>query len=602
MSEKILRLRTSDWEESSESSRELRVHFFEILQQSRVSALYQPIVDFKRQNIFGYESLIRGPSDSPLHNPVMLFDAARHEGRLTDLDLLCRKTGIRGFKERRLDGKLFLNATPQGLLEPQHRSGLTLEFLHEIGLSPENVVIEITEQYPLTDFNFMDNALEHYREMGFEIAIDDLGAGYSGLRRWLELRPEYVKIDRHFIQNIHADAIKQSFVRSIVDIAKGLNCHVIAEGIETYEECQTLIEIGIGFGQGYYFSKPQVSPPYTVSAALFRVADRARNRNLLWQSRENIADLLHKAPCLHAHNTLEQTYALFAGDEHLSAVTVVDEQQRPAGLVRRSKLYSTFSSQYGRALHGTKSVVTCMDHAFVVVEKHWNIEHVSSLITDNMKSQIEADFVIVDEGRYVGIGKVLGLLKKITDLQIRNARYANPLTLLPGNVPIFEYLDQLIQDQQLFTVAYCDIDNFKPYNDVYGYGEGDKVIKLIAEVLRSNVHPSSDFIGHVGGDDFIVVFSSDNWMERCRSILKDFEQQIPDLYSDEDILRGGILSQSREGDERYFPIMTLSIGAVIPNVRQSLTHDDVANMASQAKHHAKAISGNSLFVERRVSA
>ncbi len=160
---------------------------------------------------------------------------------------------------------------------------------------------------------------------------------------------------------------------------------------------------------------------------------------------------------------------------------------------------------------------------------------------------------------------MLGLLKKITELQIRNARYANPLTLLPGNVPIFEYLDQLIQDRQVFTVAYCDIDNFKPYNDVYGYGEGDKVIKLIAEILRSNVHPSIDFIGHVGGDDFIVVFSGDNWMERCRSILHDFEHQIPDLYSDEDILRGGILSHSREGDERFFPIMTLSIGAVIPN-------------------------------------
>jgi len=97
------------------------------------------------------------------------------------------------------------------------------------------------------------------------------------------------------------------------------------------------------------------------------------------------------------------------------------------------------------------------------------------------------------------------------------------------------------------------------------------------------------------------VFSGDNWMERCRSILHDFEHQIPDLYSDEDILRGGILSHSREGDERFFPIMTLSIGAVIPNTTQSITHDDVANMASQAKHHAKAISGNSLFIERRVS-
>jgi len=601
MSDNVLRLRTADREESSDYSEELRLNFFEILQQARVSALYQPIVDFKRQSILGYESLIRGPSDSPLHSPVMLFDAARREGRLTELDLLCRRTGIRGFKERRLGGKLFLNATPQGLMEPQHRSGLTLEFLHEIGLTPENVVIEITEQYPLTDFTFMDHALTHYRKMGFEIAIDDLGAGYSGLRRWSELRPEYVKIDRHFIQNIHEDSIKQSFVRSIVDIAKGLNCHVIAEGIETHEESQTLVEMGIRFGQGYYFSKPQSSPPYTISSALFRMSSRVRTRNLLWQSRENIADLLHKAPCLKASNSLEESYVLFSRDENLSAVTVVDDQQCPIGLVRRSKLYSTFSSQYGRALHGAKSVLTCMDQSFVLVEKQWNIEDVSSLITDSMKTQIEADFVIVDEGRYAGVGKVLGLLKKITDLQIRNARYANPLTLLPGNVPIFEYLDQMIAEQQNFTVAYCDIDNFKPYNDVYGYGEGDKVIKLIAEILRSNAHPCDDFIGHVDGDDFIIVFSSTDWIVRCQKILADFEQQIPNLYNNDDIQRGGILSQSREGEDRFFPVMSLSIGSVIPNTRLPITHDDVANMASQAKHHAKAIRGNSLFIERRVN-
>jgi len=601
MSENILRLRPSDRMAPADYSEELRLNFFEILENSRVSALYQPIVDFKRQSIFGYESLIRGPSDSPLHSPVMLFDAARREGRLTDLDLLCRKTGIRGFKERRLGGKLFLNATPQGLMEPQHRSGLTLEFLHEIGLTPDNVVIEITEQYPLSDFTFMDHALTHYRKMGFEIALDDLGAGHSGLRRWSELRPEYVKIDRHFIQNIHEDSIKQSFVRSIVDIAKGLNCHVIAEGIESHEESQTLVEMGIRFGQGYYFSKPQSSPPYTISSALFHVSSRVRTRNLLWQSRENIADLLHKAPCLNEHNSLDESYALFSKDENLSAVTVVDDQQRPIGLVRRSKLYSTFSSQYGRALHGAKSVLTYMDRSFVLVEQRWNIEVVSSLVTDNMQSQIEADFVIVDEGRYAGIGKVLGLLKKITDLQIRNARYANPLTLLPGNVPIYEYLEQLITEQQDFTVAYCDIDNFKPYNDVYGYGEGDKVIKLVAEILRTNVHPVDDFVGHVGGDDFIVVFSSADWIVRCKRILADFEQQIPHLYNNDDILRGGILSQSRDGENRFFPIMSLSIGAVIPNTRLSLTHDDVANMASQAKHHAKAIRGNSLFIERRVN-
>ncbi|MGB4246400.1 MAG: bifunctional diguanylate cyclase/phosphodiesterase [Pseudohongiellaceae bacterium] len=586
-------------DEQTQSSHEIRLLFLDILHNNTVTALFQPIIDFNRQTIFGYESLIRGPSDNPLHNPVMLFDVARREGSLTELDLLCRRAGIRGFKEKRLGGKLFLNTTPQGLLEPGHRTGLTLEFLHEIGLKPENVVIELTEQYPLTDFSVMGNALEHYRRMGFEIAIDDLGAGYSGLRRWSELRPEYVKVDRHFIQNIHADPVKQSFVRSIVDIAKGLNCKVIAEGIESREESQTLMDMGIAYGQGYYFARPQSVPPYSIPEVLFRFPDRSQVKNQLWQNRENIADLLTDAPFLTRSNILEDAYQYFVEDDMLSAIAVVDEHLSPVGLIRRSRLLSTFSSQYGRSLHGAKSVLNFMDRLIVVVEKSWNIEQVSNLVTDNMKSQIEADFIIIENGKYAGLGKVLGLLKKITDLQIRNARYANPLTLLPGNVPIYECLDQLIAEQQQFAVAYCDIDNFKPYNDVYGYGEGDKVIKLIADILRGEVHKADDFIGHVGGDDFIIIFSSQDWTERCDRILQEFSSQISELYTEEDRRRGGIYSLSREGEERFFPIMSLSIGVVLPNTRQFISHHDIANMASHAKHNAKNIQGNSLFIERR---
>jgi diguanylate cyclase (GGDEF)-like protein len=598
MGDNIVRLPgTAD--EYSQDALEIRNLFLDILHNNTVTALFQPIIDFNRQTIFGYESLIRGPSDNPLHNPVMLFDVARREGCVTELDLLCRRAGIRGFKEKRLGGKLFLNTTPQGLLESSHRTGLTLEFLHEIGLKPENVVIELTEQYPMTDFSVMVNALEHYRNMGFEIAIDDLGAGYSGLQRWSEVRPEYVKIDRHFIQNIHVDPIKQSFVRSIADIAKGLNCKVIAEGIESREESQTLMDIGIAFGQGYYFARPQLSPPYDIPDILFRFPDRSHVRNQLWQNRENIADLTAAVPFLTRANILEDAYQYFVDDDMLSAIAVLDEHLCPIGLIRRSKLLSTFSSQYGRSLHGAKSVLSFMDRMIVVVEKSWNIEQVSNLVTDNMKSQIEADFIIVDSGKYCGLGKVLDLLKKITDLQIRNARYANPLTLLPGNVPIYECVDQLIADQRQFSVAYCDIDNFKPYNDVYGYGEGDKAIRLIADILRNEVHKADDFIGHVGGDDFIVIFSSQNWTDRCHKVLESFSAQAPDLYTEEDRQRGGIFSMSREGDERFFPIMTLSIGVVTPNARQFISHHEIANMASQAKHNAKNIQGNSLFIERR---
>ncbi|MDX1491772.1 MAG: bifunctional diguanylate cyclase/phosphodiesterase [Pseudohongiellaceae bacterium] len=600
MSDNTARLILDSETDFSSTASDIKQHFEDVITFNSLLAIFQPIVEFNTQLIFGYESLVRGPSDSPLHSPVALFDTAKKLGRVTELDLLCRQAGIKAFKQHQLNGKLFLNTTPQGLFDPNHKTGLTLEYLNTLGVDPKNVVIELTEQYPMTDFKVMSTALAHYRSMGFEIAIDDLGAGYSGLRRWSELRPEFVKIDRHFIQGIHTNEVKQSFVKSIVDIAAGLNCKVIAEGIETREEYIILLELGIKLGQGYYFSRPQPVPPHTLSNLLFHQTSPSPRHRRPSNVSEGIGDLLTPAPFLPQNSVLEDAYQLFVNDEKLTAIAIVGNDLKCLGLIRRSRILTTFSTQYGRSLHGGKSVCQFMDEFIVVVEKDWSIEEVSNLVTDNMRSQIEADFIIVENERYLGLGNVLDLLKKITDLQIKNARYANPLTLLPGNVPIYECLDRLIEDQEDFCVAYCDIDNFKPYNDVYGYGEGDKIIKLIAEILREEVETEKDFIGHVGGDDFIIIFSSDTWRERCEKILDAFSSRIDRFYSEEDKNRGGIYSISREGDERFFPTMTLSIGVVTPNTKKFVSHHDIANLASQAKHSAKNITGNSLYIDKRI--
>jgi len=572
---------------------------FEILQTKNLTPLFQPIVDLNRRTIFGYESLIRGPSDSSYHSPVTLFDIAIRSGRLMELDLLCREIGINHFQEKQLPGKLFLNATPESLLEPGHRSGLTLEILEKRGLQPENVVIEMTEQYPMENFDVMRKAMEHYKAMGFEIAIDDLGAGYSGLRRWSELRPDYVKIDRHFIQGIHEDRVKQSFVRSINDIAQGLGCKVIAEGIETKDEYRTLFAMGIEIGQGYYFSRPQAVPPYVISNELFCCTSTRECNVSTNLAVGNISSLLIKVLDISPDTTLEDVHLVFHNNKKLTSVPVLDQNNKPLGLIRRNSLLATFSTKYGRSLYGTKSVMDFVDKTTVIVNGEWDFEQVSKLVTDNMQMQIEDDFIITKNGQYAGLGKVVELLKRITDMQIKNARYANPLTLLPGNVPIYEKIDELLMANEHFCIAYCDIDNFKPFNDVYGYAKGDQIIKTVADILLQNIHPDQDFVGHVGGDDFIAIFRSDDWHKRCDTILKNFQHEIPNYYTDIDIKNKGIWAQARNGEDSFYPVMSLSIGAVIPNPDFFNSYSDIAELATHAKHEAKCIPGNSLFVERR---
>lgn len=573
--------------------------FFDILRGKKLTPLFQPIVDLNRRTIFGYESLIRGPSDSPYHSPITLFEMAIRSGKLLELDLMCRETGISGFQDKQLSGKLFLNATPESLLEPGHRSGLTLEILQKAGIQPDNVVIELTEQYPLENFDVMRKAITHYKAMGFEIAIDDLGAGYSGLRRWSELQPDYVKIDRHFIQGIHEDQVKQSFVRSINDIAHGLGCKVIAEGIETQSEYRTLFSMGITLGQGYYFSRPKLVPPYIISNELFACSSMRDCSTRANRGGGNISALLIKVPAITANTTLEEVHLLFHNREGLTSVAVIDEANTPLGLIRRSSLLTTFSTKYGRSLYGSKSVMELIDRTPVIVNSESSFETVSKLITDNMHMQIEDDFIIIENGQYAGLGKVVQLLKIITELQIKNARYANPLTLLPGNVPIFEKIDELIALGSRFSVAYCDLDNFKPYNDVYGYAKGDHVIKTVADILLQHVKAENDFVGHVGGDDFIIVFESSDWHARCEAILKSFKREILHYYNEIDKKNGGIHAHTRNGESAFYPVMSLSIGAVTPDLSVCNSYCDVAELATAAKRHAKNATGCSLFIERR---
>ncbi|HEV7165624.1 MAG TPA: EAL domain-containing protein [Gammaproteobacteria bacterium] len=246
-----------------------------ILRYRVIQTLYQPLIESDTAQVYGYEALTRGPSNSALHAPLPLIQAATQTGRLFELDLVCRELAIRRFQELGLPGRLFLNVNPLSLMEPTFRPGETLRLLSEVKLSPERVVIEITEQQPLDDYDVLKAAVAHYTEAGFEIAIDDLGAGYAGLRLWSELRPSYVKIDHHFIENISTDNVKREFVRSIGGMATRLGCRVVAEGIETVEDYAVVQSLGVRLHQGYHLARPLAEPVRDHAAVSWAATDSA---------------------------------------------------------------------------------------------------------------------------------------------------------------------------------------------------------------------------------------------------------------------------------------------------------------------------------------
>ncbi|MEE9680029.1 bifunctional diguanylate cyclase/phosphodiesterase [Pseudomonas moraviensis] len=566
-----------------------------ILTQSGLHSLFQPIICLSERRILGYEALTRGPSNSPLHSPIALFAVARQAGRLSELEIACRQSACRRFNEQQLPGKLFLNVSPESLLEAAHQPGRTLQLLQDLGIAPSQVVIELTEQTPIDDFQLLQTALHHYRAMGFSIALDDLGAGYSSLRLWSELRPDYVKIDRHFIDGIHQDALKREFVGSILQIAKASRAQVIAEGIELPEELAVLTEMGIDLVQGYLLGRPQEHPSRDARAMMPKHDSSAVALN---DEGSDLSALLNEQPAVQRDTPTATVLEAFRRQANLNSLAVLDEQGQPCGIVHRHSLSDALLKPFATDLFARKPISRLMNDDFLAVEISQSLQQVSRLITSRARQRIEEDFIITLNGSYLGLGRVIDVLKLITELKIQQARYANPLTLLPGNVPIQQCLTRLLQQARESIICYVDIDSFKPFNDIYGYGRGDEVLLCLAQCLNERIDPTRDFVGHIGGDDFLLVLGPEDWRKRLNQLLDDFQNQCRRFYRPEHLEAGCFIAPNRQGVRQEFALLSLSIGVVHlrPEACATLDASQLAEMASQAKHHAKGVVGFSVYL------
>ncbi|SEK66961.1 EAL domain, c-di-GMP-specific phosphodiesterase class I (or its enzymatically inactive variant) [Colwellia chukchiensis] len=249
----------------------------EIISTKSISTVFQAIFNIQEQRIIGYEALTRGPEGSLLSAPDILFQHAMQAGLLSELEILCRDNAIKRFSELKLSGKLFLNISPLVLLSKSHPQGETKRFVEQAGLNCQQIVIELSEKYPFPNNYILKAALAKYRRFGFKVAIDDLGAGYSGLKLWSQLLPDIVKVDRYFIENCHQDKFKQKFLKAIFNLASAAKASVIVEGIEAQQEFEFLQSIGMIYAQGFYLATPAAKPIRAYPAHLLGSLMQPRN-------------------------------------------------------------------------------------------------------------------------------------------------------------------------------------------------------------------------------------------------------------------------------------------------------------------------------------
>lgn len=571
-----------------------------ILADRRLAILFQPIIDCSRRCVFGYEALVRGPADTVLHAPIKLFDAAAQAGRLTELDLLCRELAIRKFVELGLPGRLFINVNPAVLLLPDYNGGHTLNMVGRTGLDPQRVVVEITEQTPIDDYGLVRKALRHYHDAGFSVALDDLGAGYAGLRHWSELHVDYLKIDRSFVSEVDRNEKKQSFLRSISRMARDLGSRIIAEGVETEGEYHALWRMGLDLAQGYFFARPRDVPPRHLPDLLPSLKPNGPSAH--GPASPAVGGLAEPGQTIYSDEPCEKAVDLFSDDPQSMMIPVIGPRRRLEGVIWRDEFLVRMAHPYGHALYARRPVNHFVTGNYFAARETETLEDLSRRLTETPDLTRKGSFVILDaDGRYKGSASLIGLLREITELQVAHARYANPLTGLPGNVPIQRKIEGLLERGERFALAYLDLDNFKAVNDVHGHATGDDIISCTAEIILQCTNPGRDFIGHIGGDDFVIIFESPDWKARCQEMCALFDERARWFYESAEREAGGVTIRDRRGEEYFCPLVTLSIG-IVPvddGTGTTLNYHRLAEAAAEVKKHAKRMSGSKVFVDRR---
>ncbi len=538
------------------------------LAKAALDSALQPIVETVSGKIYGYEALMRGHDELGFDAPVALLDAFAMSGELTELELFTTSRAFAKFTtlpefERRT---IFLNLDHRLLLAGQRLLPLLLSYLQKNSISPSSVCVELSERSDNASVPDFANLIGDMRRMGFKLAIDDFGTGHAEMKLISDYDLDYLKIDRHLISRIDAVARKRHLTKTVVDMAHVLGLRVIAEGVETEGEFLVCRDLGVDLVQGWFVARPSLDPaefrdgfPHLRDLGQNRRVRRSVDEVLVRQQVEAVPTIREDAP-------IETLFEIFGEHSDQPFIPVVNAHGEPRGIVQEARLKSYIYQPFGRDLLQNRfyggTIARFIDPAPVV-----DIGADSSRLMAVFSGTEDAKCVILTENmRYAGVISAGALVKIINAKLVRQAQDQNPLTGLPGNQAIHSYLEETMADGGATRhYCYCDFDNFKPFNDHYGFQRGDDAISLFARLMKRYFFSPSVFLGHVGGDDFfagISGWSSEEVEMIFERLLDDFETDALRLYSPEDRERGHILGIDRAGVSRAFEFLSCSVAVI----------------------------------------
>lgn len=590
----------------------------QILYTDALTSHFQPIYSIKKCSTFGFEALARlkDPYQFRSFNTISdLFIKAKECGLIVALDSLCFFNALKiavknGLKDT--EAYLFVNVTPEALLNTLFIDFLSEELINRLNIDKSMIIFEITEEGIANISEHFFKQIKTLKRLGYRFAIDDFGAGYGGFKLLSEIEPDFIKIDRHFISGIDKDLVKYNIVDSIVIACHRLGIKVVAEGIERQEELDSVCDLNIDYVQGNHIGKPE---PYIKPQLEVAKIPSCKNENNLNNINLNqqveakfIGDISIYIQGISSHTTIKTAVNIFIENPYLHCLPVVDDEQIKGMVFRNRFIENHVLGKFGYGIHLNyfKKIGQLMEKKFLAVEYNEPLEQVSQVVQKRDQDYLYDEIVVTKNGKYFGLVPINLLLKAITQRSLILAKGSNPLTGLPGNEAIQREIEKRIMGNKHFDVAYFDINNFKPFNDNYGFERGDYVIKVLADILmkvsENEAEAENIFIGHIGGDDFIMICHPRISVRLCEKVIKLFEERLLDFHGQDDYLAGNYVARNRRGELEIFNLLSLSIAIVSTEVLKIESYAHLASVATEIKKIAKKESymkGNSVVVKDR---
>lgn len=580
----------------------LHNEFCKIQTLKTVQPVFQPVIALASEEIIGWEALSKGPVGSPFEDPSALYAFAEKIRATLSLDHLCRCLAVQAAATLPPDCCLFINLHYRCLQEPEYKMTEFVRTIQSQGLKNRQVILEFNEKNSMSDNDINDlmKKIEFLRSQGFLVAAKNVGRGCTNLTALSCIRPDFIKMDLSITRRIESNPVNRVAAEAILRLAKKSGVRLIAEGVEDADELSALRGMGVYGGQGFYFAEPSPAPA-PISPKVVLKPLQSASLQVGWNNSSPIGHLATPGLVVDVKTSVSQVKKQLGEDSPMRSV-VVTEGNKPVGLVMSYSLDRHLSSLYGPSLYYHRSVSAIMDKSPLIARSWEFAESVAKKAMSRETRKVYDDIIVVERERLMGVVSVQRIMDTLAKVQVELAKGANPLTGLPGNVMVEMEIKRREKQRIVSSLLYLDLDNFKVYNDVYGFPHGDRVLKMTAQILKDSVSREGgkfDFIGHIGGDDFFIVTDPGHAESIAETITRLFAEQIPAMYSETDQGNGYITGVSRDGREGKFPFISISIGIIDCTFEHPFSLEEMSERAANVKKYAKSKPGNVYLKDRR---